>query len=181
MPRTDQKVSMVAAICIAKGSRDRGVTMQEIMDETGISKSTVHRILNMPGFIRNPGFFPYRYYFDAASAIHSISATAKTTKQPTGNRKYESKVLSEPREAVFGELYGLNPINSGVIPALKQLQALFDMVDGFKRGENKLDNAAVGKVTEAVKTGQFVLETYYQFLDKFTDIDTSDPTWWENI
>jgi hypothetical protein len=174
------RLNAVAAIILAKTDAEKGITAQDLIDETGFSKPTIYRILAQPGFYKLRGaHYPPRYFFDPSLA----NLTSKIKLEPTGNskREFPEAILTEPREKVFPALKSAEELNQHLGKALNELSNLFAMVDGFKQGTAKLDTTAVGETKEAIRKAEIVLEGYYQFLHRYKSIDTEDPTWWENI
>jgi hypothetical protein len=182
--RHNPKVTAIAGVILAKGSEDNGVTVQEIMDETGFTKTTVHRIVtSSPGFYQCKGaHWPHKYYFNAQGVTFDTE-TEKPQTQSGGNskREYKETVHTADSRLVTNKLFDTEVITNDTGKALSAIAEILNNITEFKAGDAKLDPMAVGKAKTAIKEAQYTLETYYQFLSRFANIDTSDPIWWENV
>lgn len=174
--RNSNKIIALAAILLTKASKDNGLTVTQMVEETEIPRATIHRLLSEPGFSKCvESKYPPQYYFDPVFQLPDPS------ERTVDQRNYNKQIDTLPIRETFPVLYEVNErLTQPVQEALYLIAKTIDNVAEFKRGESKLNTDKLKELRETIDTAQYKLETYYQFLDKY-NVDFDNPTWWESF
>lgn len=194
--KNSERLNILAYWVTQNATFERGVTVPEMVEATGISKPAIHRLLQSPGFLKAkfPNY-PTGWYFDAAQA-NRIATSAKQAVAAQNaikerqlsaivNRPYNKGVdaldVFEAFEKAASKTIWEGWTQNNVIRYLEAMAALMENVGLFKDGQAVLDKELLIKAQAAAQDLLYNGETILRAVGKINAIFDNDPEWWDKL